>query len=586
MKLYKADLHVHSEYSKIEGGALKRITHSESYTPPEEVYRIAKKRGMDFITITDHNSIQGALKISHFDDVFISEEVTTKFPEDGCEIHLITLNINEKQHREIQLLRNNVYELRDYLNSQSIIHFVAHPFSSVNGKLKQEHWEKMLLLFDVFEVKNGIQKEKDNNLVEQILKNLSRERIERLIDQYGILPESETPWKKSMVGGSDDHGGLYIGQTYTAGEGPGLKDFLKSIKDGKCRAEGKSGTCFTIGHSIYATGYKFYKYKLRKRGRILKFLDKLINDERKGKILEKVLLRNGQGKVSIFPRRFFISYFIKKFSKKMPFLHTLRAIDKINKNIPLSTALFPYFFGLAYQNKDRDITKKVKLGYLGQGESLKVAIFTDFIENEKNFLSSFISKINSSLNGEKLKILCCDKRKIFSSNGIKTFHSMVDFPFPLYPAINFHIPSLLDILLYCEQEEFTLIHTLTPGPMGIVSIIVSRILKLPLIGTYQIDFVKLLSSSTKNESLKNMAWRYLNWYYTQMDKIFTLQRYVQQLREKNIPEEKIKIIDTEKEYSPSSNPDFPFAQILDTFFKKNTFNQIWRAYEEIYMKER
>jgi len=96
MKLYKADLHVHSEYSKIEGGALKRITHSESYTPPEEVYRIAKKRGMDFITITDHNSIQGALKISHFDDVFISEEVTTKFPEDGCEIHLITLNINEK----------------------------------------------------------------------------------------------------------------------------------------------------------------------------------------------------------------------------------------------------------------------------------------------------------------------------------------------------------------------------------------------------------------------------------------------------------------------------------------------------------
>jgi len=57
MRVCKVDLHVHSPYSRVEKDVLRRVISSESYTLPEEIYYKAKKRGMDFVTVTDHNSI-------------------------------------------------------------------------------------------------------------------------------------------------------------------------------------------------------------------------------------------------------------------------------------------------------------------------------------------------------------------------------------------------------------------------------------------------------------------------------------------------------------------------------------------------
>jgi len=566
----KADLHVHSLYSEVEEGVLKRIIQSESYTPPAEIYRIAKKRGMDFVTITDHNSIKGVLEILHLPDVFISEEVTAKFPEDGCLIHLITLNIDETQHKEIQSLKDNVYELKNYLTSQNIIHFVAHPFSSVNGKLTRKHWEKMLLLFDIFEVKNGVQKEKDNLLLEKILTSLSPEKIEDLANKYNITPSSKTPWIKSMVGGSDDHGGLYIGRTYTLGKGPYLENFLESIREGECRPQGRGGTYSTIGHSIYATGYRFYKDKLNKRKK-WRLLDKILDDEKKGKILEKVLLNssNGERSTHLFPKNFLISLFIKKFSKKMPFLSTLKVLNKLNKNLPFYATLFPYFFGFAYQNKDKNFTREVKRGYLNQNDPLKVAVFTDVVQ------------IGEDLPFRKeIEVLCCRRKKSPSQDGVKFFRSVADFPFPLYPEIHVYIPPLLEVLLYCEQKEFTVLHALTPGPMGIAAIIVSKILKLPIIGTYQIDFPNFLAPSDNSDSFKNIACQYLGWFYNQMNRVVVSStKYLEQLREKNIPDEKIKVILSGDEFS---SKQLLYTTVLSNILKAETFDRLRSIYEEVY----
>ena len=52
----------------------------ESYNTPEGVYRLAKARGMDLVTITDHDQISGALSISHYPDVIVGCEVTGVFP--------------------------------------------------------------------------------------------------------------------------------------------------------------------------------------------------------------------------------------------------------------------------------------------------------------------------------------------------------------------------------------------------------------------------------------------------------------------------------------------------------------------------
>jgi len=62
MNPYKADLHVHSSHSnKPTYWAMRKFNCPESYTSPLQLYHTARQRGMDFVTITDHNSISGAM---------------------------------------------------------------------------------------------------------------------------------------------------------------------------------------------------------------------------------------------------------------------------------------------------------------------------------------------------------------------------------------------------------------------------------------------------------------------------------------------------------------------------------------------
>ena len=54
----RADMHVHSTASELSKLGIQRSLHlPECATPPEEVYELAKRRGMDYVTITDHNTI-------------------------------------------------------------------------------------------------------------------------------------------------------------------------------------------------------------------------------------------------------------------------------------------------------------------------------------------------------------------------------------------------------------------------------------------------------------------------------------------------------------------------------------------------
>src|SRR5436853_7758022 len=125
----KADLHVHSRFSDRSAEWIaRRLDFPDSYSEPAELYETLRARGMDFVTITDHNRIEGCLEIAGQPGVFISEQVTTFFPEDRCQVHLLVWGIDEARHREIQSARDNIFELQKYLASNAIAHAVAHPF--------------------------------------------------------------------------------------------------------------------------------------------------------------------------------------------------------------------------------------------------------------------------------------------------------------------------------------------------------------------------------------------------------------------------------------------------------------------------
>ncbi len=124
----RCDLHVHSRFSTDSGNyALKRARLGESFTEPERIYRVALARGMDFVTISDHNTVEGALRIAHLEHTFLSVEVTTTFPEDGTPLHVLVWNLSEEDHRDLQPYRPSVYDLVAFLRERCLVHALAHP---------------------------------------------------------------------------------------------------------------------------------------------------------------------------------------------------------------------------------------------------------------------------------------------------------------------------------------------------------------------------------------------------------------------------------------------------------------------------
>src|SRR5256714_11121360 len=121
----RCDLHIHSRFSdRSEEWLFRRFDFPDSYSDPRELHRLLRERGMDFITITDHDTIEGCLQIGDLEGTFISEEVTTYFPQDPCKIHLLVWGISEAQHAEIVAVRDNSFDLQRYLGQKGIVHSV------------------------------------------------------------------------------------------------------------------------------------------------------------------------------------------------------------------------------------------------------------------------------------------------------------------------------------------------------------------------------------------------------------------------------------------------------------------------------
>jgi hypothetical protein len=293
----KIDLHVHSKYSvRPSQWVLQKLGCPECFTEPAEVYRIAKQKGMDLVTITDHNTILGSAEIAHLPGAFLSEEVTTYFPEDRCKAHVLVYDINDAIHREIQKVRENIYDLVGYLRANAIVHVLAHPLYSVNDKLTIEHFEKFLLLFETFEL-NGARDDFQNRAIELILKNLTPETIAMLANKHAIEPPFENGWQKGLTGGSDDHSSLNICRRYTmVRQAKDLGQFFKGLEKKQSIPMGEGSTPCVMSHNLYGIAYNFYKRKLNLQGDVnkdpvLRFLDRCLqaDSESEETLLERLI---------------------------------------------------------------------------------------------------------------------------------------------------------------------------------------------------------------------------------------------------------------------------------------------------------
>ncbi len=228
----RADLHCHSTASQVSKLGVQRAAGlPECATPPEEVYELAKRRGMDFVTITDHDTIDGALEIADRPDVFVSEELTASFAGEPQAVHVLCFGITPDDHEWLQANSGDVEECAGYLHGNRIACALAHPFYAVAAPLEARHRRRLAQLFEVWETRNGSRAHELN------------QPAAVYVDTHGGIG----------VGGSDDHAGVDVGRTFTrtpAAASPA--EFLEHLRAGRAEAEGKQGSAAKWTHAAIA----------------------------------------------------------------------------------------------------------------------------------------------------------------------------------------------------------------------------------------------------------------------------------------------------------------------------------------------
>jgi predicted metal-dependent phosphoesterase TrpH len=193
----RADLHVHTTCS------------NDSLITPKELIYYAKKNGLNAVAVTDHDYLDGAIKIV--------KEVKDFLVLPGMEIsssdgHIIALNIKESIPRDLTAI-----ETVERIHTAGGIAIAAHPYVYFKGCLRNAVCNK----FDAIEVINA--------------------RAFPFQNSVKKAKEAAEKFCLSQVAGTDAHYGPQIGYGYTTidVEEPTVEAVVKAILHGHCQPHGQ-----------------------------------------------------------------------------------------------------------------------------------------------------------------------------------------------------------------------------------------------------------------------------------------------------------------------------------------------------------
>jgi predicted metal-dependent phosphoesterase TrpH len=241
MPTLRADLHVHSRHSR-RNGNLPFLKSRDSYSDPFEVYRTAKARGMDLVTITDHDSIDGGLEfLARYPDApdfILAEEVSCRFPNGDIEVHLGVYGITERLHDEIQALRRNVFDVTAHLRSAGVFFVLNHLLHFYRGQAPLGQYLRLLDEVLALETRNGTMLPSHNALTAV------------LAERWGAGGAADAR-PLAAIGGSDAHTLRRVGRTWTEAPGTTREEFLESLQRGLGRVGGAHGDAWCIAADAY-----------------------------------------------------------------------------------------------------------------------------------------------------------------------------------------------------------------------------------------------------------------------------------------------------------------------------------------------
>lgn len=467
-----ADLHCHSAASGPNGNWwYSHLEIADCKTPPAEVYAQAKAAGMDFVALTDHDTIEGALELAHHPDFIVGEEVTVHFPEDGWRIDVVVLGLDADQHRQIQSRRDDAYTLVRYLREQRLAHFLAHPIYDPANALASEHLVRLGGLFTLWETRNGARLPEANELAERLHPDLERHR--RLAAELGIEPSPTPP---GAIGGSDDHGGTDVGTTYTVTPAARTaEEYLDHLRAGRCRAAGLHADPARMTHMMLrlldrhrtgdvderrAEAWRALAGGTLKHRQLARLAEALAVEESDDDELQLPFADpNGLGAE----------------------LSTLRRYARGQLQ------LIPYLVVQAYLARERRGARALarRAGADAAPRAVRVALLADGLTSVNGIAATY-RELLPHLDGSRASVvpIACGASSELAGASVACAARL---RLPLYPDLDLPLPHLSELGERLFDLDADLIHVTGPGPLGLAGLAAAKLLRLPLVASYHTE---------------------------------------------------------------------------------------------------
>ncbi len=170
--IWKVETHCHSQFS------------SDSMSKPEDLVKTARKRGLNKLVLTDHNTIRGALAAQKLDPelIIVGEEILT------TEGEFLAFFVQEEIPRGLPPM-----QALARLKEQNAFISVSHPFDYLRKGWSKETLIKMLPDIDAIEIFNARSFTKGIN-----------QQAQEFAQEHGL----------AGTAGSDAHLLLEVGRTY------------------------------------------------------------------------------------------------------------------------------------------------------------------------------------------------------------------------------------------------------------------------------------------------------------------------------------------------------------------------------------
>jgi len=557
MKNIKCDMHVHSGASKQSARwILRTLKAPESFTPPELIYHLAKKRGMDLVTITDVNTIDGVMKICDLPDVFISEEISALLPETKKPVHILAYNITPGQHEEMALLRDNAFQLLEYMSDRKIANSLAHPFYFAGEDLSSGEWKELVSRVMLVEGRNGTRALWENTASMQMSKKIMGDGFNR------------------FTAGSDDHCGRFIGFTWTQTtcekNSPAL--FLEQVAAGEGQLHGDHGSAVRSSYAVYSIAYSFYRNRLMSKRvpsaatiAVDKFLSPISQENseeptlwHKADFLFHHLLKKAKGNNADFEsfladelveigkdlnlrrgspeleqegieeRTFEILNRLtnsllrrsaEQLSSRFSSGKILEAMESFTAMIPVLLLNIPFPIAYMDRKRGRDQVNRICTD-LGEDSpaarmSGKRVWVTDTID-DLNGVSRTVQKFGrlSLSAGHELAILVCQERAVSFPGWVVNFKPIKEFSVPNYPSKKLSVPPFLEMLRFFDENDFETVYISTPGPLGMAALGIARLLGIPSVSIYHTDFPRHTNDIIEDSRIAELISNITGWYYS------------------------------------------------------------------------